>query len=45
VLISGEASMSAQRNLTARGWSLVLRAPYDGAPAYAQNGEFAPRRE
>ena len=39
VLISGEASMTAQRNLTARGWSLVLHAPYDGAPLYAQ-GDF-----
>jgi len=40
VLISGEASMAAQRNLTARGWSLLLRAPYDGAPLYAQ-GDFS----
>jgi hypothetical protein len=43
VLIGGEASMSAQRNLTARGWSLVLRAPYEGAPKYAQDGAFSSR--
>lgn len=41
VLIAGEASMTAQRKLTERGWNLVLRAPYEGAPSYAQNG-FAP---
>jgi len=35
VLIAGEASMTAQRKLTERGWNLVLRAPYDGAPRYA----------
>lgn len=40
VLIGGEASMLAQRALTERGWSLQLRAPYEGAPAYAMNGEF-----
>ncbi len=34
-LIGGEASMAAQRALTARGWGLQLRAPYAGAPAYA----------
>jgi hypothetical protein len=40
-LLGGEASMLAQRRLTERGWSLILRAPFDGAPAYAQSGEFA----
>ena len=40
VLIGGEASMLAQRALTQRGWGLQLRAPYEGAPAYAMNGEF-----
>lgn len=45
VLIGGEASMLAQRNLTTRGWNLLLRAPYDGAPAYARNGEFDTRHE
>jgi hypothetical protein len=35
VLIAGEASMTAQRKLTERGWNLVLHAPFDGAPQYA----------
>ena len=39
-LIGGEASMLTQRRLTERGWNLVSRAPFDGAPAYAQSGEF-----
>jgi hypothetical protein len=39
VLISGDASMDAQRGFTARGWNLMLRAPFDGAPAYAA-GDF-----
>ena len=43
VLISGEASMLAQRNLTARGWSLLLRAPFDGAPKYAQDMDLSAR--
>lgn len=34
VLIGGEASPLAQRKLTDRGWNIVLRAPYDGAPTY-----------
>ena len=42
VLIGGEASMLAQRNLTTRGWNLLLRAPYDGAPVYP-GGELQPR--
>lgn len=37
VLIAGEASMAAQRKLTDRGWNLVLRAAYDGAPAYSRS--------
>ena len=41
VLIGGEASMTAQRNLTNRGWSLMLRAPYEGAPKYAQDVAFS----
>jgi hypothetical protein len=40
VLIGGDASMLAQRELTRRGWGLQLRAPYAGAPAYARFGEF-----
>lgn len=39
VLVGGEASIGAQRQLTERGWNLRLRAPYDGAPAYAA-GDF-----
>jgi hypothetical protein len=39
-LIGGEGSMLAQRKLTERGWGLVLRAAFDGAPHYAQ-GEFS----
>lgn len=41
-LIGGDASLLAQRQLTERGWSLRPRAPFDGAPAYAQ-GEFSVR--
>lgn len=39
VLIAGDASMAAQRGFTERGWNLVLRTPYDGAPSYAA-GDF-----
>jgi hypothetical protein len=42
VLIGGEASIAAQRQLTDRGWNLRVRAPSDAAAAYAQN-DFAPR--
>jgi len=41
VLIGGEASIAAQRQLTDRGWNLRVRAPSDAAAAYAQN-DFAP---
>lgn len=34
VLIGGEASALARRKLGERGWRLVQRAPYDGAPRY-----------
>jgi hypothetical protein len=44
VLIGGEASMLMQKKLTERGWNLILRAPFDGAPSYEQ-GEFAHRSE
>lgn len=44
-LIGGEASTLAQRELTERGFSITLRAPFDGAPMYAQEGEFKARRE
>jgi hypothetical protein len=42
LLIGGEASMLAQRKLTERGWSLEMRTPFEGAPAYAQTGDRAP---
>jgi hypothetical protein len=45
VLIGGEASTLAQRKLTERGWDLVLRSPFDGAPAYAREGEFRTNRD
>ncbi len=35
VLIGGGASLLARRALTDRGWNIVLRAPWPGAPAYA----------
>ena len=38
-LIGGEASALAKRKLRERGWHVVLRAPYDGAPKYPA-GEF-----
>jgi len=41
VLIGGEASITAQREIAARGWNQVTRASYAGAPAYAA-GSFAP---
>ena len=41
VLIGGEASMMAQREIAARGWNQVTRAIYAGAPAYAA-GSFSP---
>lgn len=41
VLVGGDASLLARRNLAARGWSVVLRAPRPGAPPYAR-GEPAP---
>jgi hypothetical protein len=37
VLIGGNASILAQRELTARGWSLALGVRGDGAAAYAQS--------
>ncbi len=36
LLISGQASQRAREELTERGWSIVERVPYDGAPPYAQ---------
>ena len=37
VLIGGDASLRARRNLATRGWSVVLRAPRAGAPPYLQD--------
>jgi len=42
VLIGGDASLAARRALTERGWNIVVRAPYEGAPAYARFDEPAP---
>lgn len=39
-LIGGDASITAQRALTARGWGIAMRSAYAGAPAYARFGEF-----
>ncbi len=35
LLVSGKASPTAMRELTQRGWSIVLDVPYEGAPPYA----------
>lgn len=35
VLIGGDASLAARRALTERGWNIVVRAPWPGAPPYA----------
>jgi hypothetical protein len=43
VLIAGEASMTAQRKLTDRSWNLMLRAPYEGSPKYAQGEALSSR--
>jgi hypothetical protein len=34
ILIGGDATEAAMRGLTERGWHVVLRAPYENAPAY-----------
>lgn len=41
VLIGGGASLAARRALTERGWNIVLRAPWPGAPPYAAFDEPA----
>jgi hypothetical protein len=41
VLIGGDASLSARRALTERGWNIVVRAPWPGAPPYARFDEPA----
>lgn len=47
VLIGGDASAEAKLALADRGWKVIVRAPWPGAPAYARNDEPAavnPRR-
>jgi len=41
VLIGGNASFGARRALTFRGWNIIVRAPWPGAPPYAKSGEPA----
>lgn len=41
LLVSGGISELAARELTARGWSLVERLPYDGAPPYLRALRYA----
>jgi hypothetical protein len=41
VLIAGGASLAARRALTDRGWNIVVRAPWPGAPPYAAFDEPA----
>jgi hypothetical protein len=41
VLIGGGASLAARRALTERGWNIVVRAPWPGAPPYAAFDEPA----
>lgn len=41
VLIGGNASLHARRALVERGWSILVRAPWPGAPPYAKNDEPA----
>jgi hypothetical protein len=42
VLIGGDASLLARRGLAQRGWNVVVRAPWPGAPPYAHFDEPAP---
>lgn len=41
VLIAGDTSALARRGLTERGWSILTREPWPGAPPYARGGEPA----
>jgi hypothetical protein len=41
VLIGGGASLAARRALTERGWNILVRAPWPGAPPYAAFDEPA----
>jgi hypothetical protein len=42
VLIGGDASLSARRGLTERGWNIIVHAQRAGSPPYARGGEPAP---
>ncbi len=42
LLVSGALSPRAESELTERGWSLVQRPPYPGAPPYRRMLSFAP---
>lgn len=41
LLVSGAISPKAESELTERGWSLVQRPPYPGAPPYRRGLDFA----
>lgn len=43
LLVAGAISPRAESELTQRGWSLVQRPPYPGAPPYRRMLSFAPR--
>jgi hypothetical protein len=45
VLIGGGSSLAARRALTERGWNIVLRAPWPGAPPYAAFDEPTDARD
>jgi hypothetical protein len=42
LLVAGAISPRAESELTERGWSLVQRPPYPGAPPYRRGLDFAP---
>lgn len=42
LLVAGALSPKAESELTERGWSLVQRPPYPGAPPYRRRLSFAP---
>ena len=42
LLVAGAISPRAESELTERGWSLVQRLPYPGAPPYRRGLDFAP---
>jgi hypothetical protein len=42
LLVSGAISPKAESELTERGWSIVQRLPYPGAPPYRRGLDFTP---